>query len=185
MEKACFKCGEVKPLTDYYKHKNMADGHLNKCKYCTKNDANKYRNDNLDKVREYDRNRPNKYERSKNLQEYHRTEKGKEVRRKAMQNYRKDKVKKQAHCDLNNAIKYGRIVKPSKCSNCGIECIPHGHHDDYSKTLDVRWLCVKCHTDFHNYVREKQRELEKGGLSELFDSHKLIKHIAKTYWNKK
>ena len=33
--KKCFKCYQVKPIKDYYKHPKMADGHLNKCKACT------------------------------------------------------------------------------------------------------------------------------------------------------
>jgi hypothetical protein len=37
--KVCFKCEKNKLLTDYYKHKQMADGHLNKCKSCTKKDS--------------------------------------------------------------------------------------------------------------------------------------------------
>lgn len=34
MEKPCIDCGESKPLSEYYKHPRMSDGHLNSCKEC-------------------------------------------------------------------------------------------------------------------------------------------------------
>lgn len=39
--KRCFKCGRLLPIEDFYKHSQMGDGHLNKCKDCIKKDVHR------------------------------------------------------------------------------------------------------------------------------------------------
>lgn len=47
--KTCFKCNINKPLDDFYKHPQMPDGYVNKCKECNKKDVR----ENYSKKREY------------------------------------------------------------------------------------------------------------------------------------
>jgi hypothetical protein len=46
---------------------------------------------------------------------------------------------------LHRAIERGDIARPSSCSECGVACKPEAHHEDYSRPLDVAWLCALCH----------------------------------------
>ena len=55
--KRCFKCGVVKPIADFYKHPQMKDGHLNKCKECTRADTQRNYADHIDYYHKYDQDR--------------------------------------------------------------------------------------------------------------------------------
>ncbi len=136
-QKKCFKCNETKDLSLFYKHRKMGDGHLGKCKECTKKDVSAHRNANLDKIRQYDR------ERGKLP---HRLKKSAEITRKRRKQCPQAYL---AHCMVATAIKGGRLIKPKKCSGCDQEKKLLGHHDDYYKPLDVKWLCQVCHKQVH------------------------------------
>ena len=136
--KKCFKCQTIKPLTEFYKHSKMADGYLNKCKGCTKNDVSEHRNQNLEKIREYDRTRAKNLERIKATTEIvnaWRTE---------------DKRRSVAHSAVARAIRNGLLVR-MPCVKCG-EIKSVAHHEDYDKPLEVVWLCQPCHKQRHKEI---------------------------------
>lgn len=62
---------------------------------------------------------------------------------------------KRAHVMVRAAIKRGDLRRPEACSKCGKMTKVHGHHADYSKPLDVEWLCVSCHRITHLLLEEK------------------------------
>ena len=129
--KECFKCKISKPLSDFYRHSQMADGHLGKCKECTKKDVREHRFEN-DSVREYDRKRGSRrsYEKTKE--------------------YRENNPKKyKAHTMVGKAIRDGTLVKPECCEQCGSNFALNAHHDNYNFPLEVRWLCSRCHHIWH------------------------------------
>ena len=145
--KICFKCNELKTLDMFYKHSQMSDGHLNKCKECNKTDVQNNYQKNRDKYVEYEINRlglPHRKEARKNHAKYlreHFPEKVREYHKKY------DKNKKNATVKLRRAVLSG-IVKKHNCQICD-NPISHGHHYDYSKPLDVIWLCKIHHCMAH------------------------------------
>lgn len=48
------------------------------------------------------------------------------------------------------AVRNGNMVRPRMCSECKTKNSPiSGHHPDYTKPLQVVWLCHKCHKKIH------------------------------------
>ena len=139
--KTCFKCNTVRSLTDFYAHPAMSDGHLNKCKQCTKIDVLEHRNKNIEKVRQYDRDRAKNPNRQKAMS--------------AISNaWRKeDKRRSQCHRAVSKAIRSGELVRKN-CERCGNEN-SLAHHEDYDKPLMVNWLCQPCHKQRHKEINLK------------------------------
>lgn len=72
--------------------------------------------------------------------------------KKGMEIYRgRFPEKAEAHRLVYRALKKGDLIRPGHCSTC---TTPRGriegHHADYSKPLDVIWVCRSCHVKIHH-----------------------------------
>ncbi len=117
--KLCSACKIEKELSEFHKDQCRKDGFQYRCKECRREDQRVYRQTNV----------------------------GKEVHRRDSRKHRQlypEKTK--AHNAIDYALKIGQLTKqPCPCGETEVE----GHHKDYSKPLDVDWLCTKCHTKLH------------------------------------
>jgi ribosomal protein S27AE len=138
--KTCFKCNVSKPLVNFYKHSGMTDGYLGKCKECTKLDANNHRANNLEKIRQYDRDRAKNPDRMKVSIEIN----------KAWRS--EDKRRAKCHSAVARAIRSGELNR-LPCVRCG-EVKSLAHHEDYDEPLNVMWLCQPCHKQRHKEIKE-------------------------------
>ena len=99
---------------------------------------------------EYNRAHPEQYRAA--CKKYYQNNLEKESNR--MKKYLKDNPEKyQAHLAVQRAKRNGAVV-PKPCENCGSEKAS-AHHDDYTKPLEVRWLCHKCHMAWHSKLRKE------------------------------
>lgn len=68
--------------------------------------------------------------------------------------YRNNLIKAKARGLIGKAVLRGKIIKLNYCAACLKEKdILHGHHEDYSKPLEVIWLCPSCHRLIENFKK--------------------------------
>lgn len=144
--KMCKSCEtELPEDTGFYARDNT-------CKECRKAKVRASRASKVEYYREYDRRRfkedPRVRERHK---KYQATGAGKEAIKRAKRKFiEKNTIKRAAHVLVGNAVRDGRLTKPKACESCGeAPKRLHGHHDDYAQPLNVRWLCPRCHKEWH------------------------------------
>lgn len=99
----------------------------------------RWRAANIEQARESEKNRSmNRHKRNKAA-----------INEKRREYYANNLEKFRAKAKVRNAIKYGRLVRPSKCEAKLACCMGDGkieaHHSDYARPLDVIWVCKSCH----------------------------------------
>lgn len=126
--KECGLCHEVKPLaTGFYKHKGARDGYRGYCRKCHMK--------RLAETRDPDKKRIS-------------DNRAHAARRK------RDADRVRARAAVYRAVQSGRLTRPGVCEVCGGTDRIHGHHADYSRPLDVEWLCWVCHHRVHGMMGE-------------------------------
>ena len=54
-----------------------------------------------------------------------------------------------ARAEVRAALRARELINPGVCENCKRCLKVEAHHDDYSKPLNIRWLCRRCHLGWH------------------------------------
>lgn len=137
MLKQCFKCRRLLDRMCFYAHPQMGDGLLGKCKECAKQDV-KERYAAAIGAR-------HAYERARNRTPARRQQLAASSRRRKTRHPEKAR----AWAAVSNALRDGKLVR-QPCQVCGARA--QAHHPDYSKPLDVQWLCFRHHREAHGQV---------------------------------
>ena len=85
------------------------------------------------------------------------------------------KRRSKARSYLNTYLRRGKITK-GPCADCGGSEV-EAHHADYSKPLEVTWLCRECHMKRHgvNVLRcAKASKADIGKPAELYEFYRLL-----------
>ncbi len=145
--KVCVRCGRSKPAAEFYSDKRASDGLRSHCKECHREQTKKHCLENpgkvIDRHAAYRLKLPRDERRAK-ASAYYQTVKAKAALRQKRW-VENNPEKRRAHYIVQTAIRSGRLAKPSTCSWCGATDRIEASHDDYSRPLDVDWLCPPCH----------------------------------------
>jgi len=132
--KKCRSCGKKLPLSEFYTYEKY---HLGNCKKCHNAFCESRRNKVLKGLSDYRHSQRRVRKPWRASLEY---------RRKYEKEYRiKFPEKVSAHQAVHRAIRKGTLIRPDTCEDCGKRGSIEASHNDYSKPLEVNWLCKKCH----------------------------------------
>ena len=102
--KTCKGCGVEKDLSEYYKHPQTADGHLNKCKVCVSAGVRENRRERLEQYTQYEKaraNLPHRVEARRKYQEEHKEEISEYKKRWAAENEDSVSASRRKHYESN------------------------------------------------------------------------------------
>jgi hypothetical protein len=145
----CKLCNTTKDSSSFYASNKT------RCKECVKARVHAHRQENLERIRSYDRMRGSMPHRVAARAEYRKTESGKLALARARKAYKnRSPERRSAHVALGNAVRDGRVIPWPTCAVPDCCGRPQAHHPDYSRPLDVVWLCDMHHKEVHAMARK-------------------------------
>lgn len=146
LSKKCTKCGERKELAEFHCDRSRPDGRRSRCKLCHRAQVNQAARTNEGNAWQsnYNRSAPGRSA----ARRYLATPKSR-ARRRENRARPAGRIKENARNKLRAAVRRGDIEHPDGCSKCRTHGSIEAHHPDYSKPLDVVWLCRACHVNLH------------------------------------
>jgi hypothetical protein len=151
----CSRCREAKPPSAFHRNKRHSTGYMSHCKACDTIRAHVYYLANKAKLKEksakkYAANREKYAARWARWYAENQPLRAKSEAARAVQWSRDHaeaaRIISRAGNAVQRAMKRGTLVRPDACEECGRACKPQGAHSDYTRPLDVRWLCRSCHS---------------------------------------
>lgn len=134
--KHCSKCGIPKLLSEFFASRRSSDGRKSQCKDCDTETENVIR-----------WNKANRRRKTLVTAQWRKAHPESVLISSRRDFAKRDPEKLRARHKLRYAVRKGRLVR-QPCERCGATPT-HAHHHDYSKPLDVRWLCRRCHRMEH------------------------------------
>lgn len=131
----CTKCNLEKPKHLFNKSSRHTSGMCPWCKVCESKRKTAWKLNNPKKAVEYaikfrNENRSSVYAKNKEYE-------------------KNNHAAKLAKMAVRRAIIKGVLIRPKKCSLCPKKENIEAHHENYSKQLDVKWVCKSCHRKIH------------------------------------
>jgi len=156
----CRVCDAEKQVSEFYPRQIKSDRSSGECKECTKSRIRKNRAENIDYYRSYDRMR---YRESEERREHchaagRTTPMSVRVEKQRAKRKEDGNLRHNARQKVARAVAKGQIKKMDECFFCGTGQSLQAHHEDYTKPLDVFWLCPKCHGKLHTVTGDFHRD---------------------------
>jgi hypothetical protein len=123
------------------------------CKECRCAMVKANRDAKADYYRAYDKARANRPDRVEARRVYQQTDAGKAANARAHNRYiERNPERRAAQVAVGNAVRDGRLIPWPVCAVPDCCAKPEAHHPDYSRPLDVVWLCQAHHKQAHALI---------------------------------